>query len=95
MRKLSQKDSIEIGSAKDIRHTYRLAKRGRWRSQRQDGEVVAVVNSLISDCEQMCQIIISEYRLSGRQKQRIRSQVREMCKRLSLNEFRWRQEMNK
>lgn len=79
----------------DIRSAYRLAKRGRWRSQRQAGEVVAVVDSLISDCEQMCQEIISQHRLAGRKKQRIRLQVREMCKRLSLNEFRWRQEMSK
>lgn len=79
----------------DVRGAYRLAKRGRWRSQRQAGEVVAVVDSLISDCEQMCQVIISHHRLKGRQKQRIRSQVKEMCKRLSLNEFRWRQEMSK
>ena len=79
----------------DIRSAYRLAKRGRWRSQRQTGEVVAVVDSLISDCEQMCQVIISQHRLTGRKKQRIRAQVKEMCKRLSLNEFRWRQEMSK
>lgn len=74
----------------DIRNPYRLAKRGRYRGS--SGEASAVVDSLIADCTEMCQVIISRHRLTGRKKQRIRAQVKEMCKRLSLNEFRWKQQ---
>lgn len=87
MRKLSEEDSSEIVSVRKIKHTYRIAKRGRWRSQRQAGEVAHVVDLLIADCKLILEAYLDARRLPGNVKQVFRNAIHARLNRLTFAGF--------
>jgi hypothetical protein len=71
----------------DARSAYRLAKRGRWRSQRKAGEVVEVVDSLIADCKSILEAHLSARRLPGNVKQVFRNAIHARLNKLTFAGF--------